>query len=93
MATATSATTLNILGTKIDNLINKLNQIELDIRATKDKTTDTDNKLKSIEEKADAAKTLADMADSLSRANRSEVYLSIFSGLAALMSADIARNL
>ena len=68
MATATSTTTLNILGTKMDNLINKLNQIELDIRATKDKTTDIDNKLKAIEEKADAAKTPADMADSLSRA-------------------------
>ena len=75
MATATSDTTLNILETKMDNLINKFNQIELDIRATKDKMTDFDNKLKAIEEKADAAKTLADMADSLSRANRGEVEL------------------
>ena len=59
----------------MDDLINKLNQINLDVRAAKDKTTNIDNKLKAIVEKADVAKTLADMADSLSRADQGEVEL------------------
>ena len=59
----------------MDDLINKLNQINLDIIATKDKTTNIDNKLKAIVEKADVTKTLTDMADSLSRANQGEVDL------------------
>ena len=72
MVVATCDTILNILGTKMDKLINKVNQVELDIRAPKEKTTNIDNKLKAIKGKANAAKTLADMADFLSRANRGE---------------------
>ena len=72
MAAVTGDNTLNILGTNMNDLIDKLNQINLDIRATKDKTTNIDNKLKAIVEKADVTKTLADMADYLSRANEGE---------------------
>ena len=58
MATS-EVTILNSLETKLDSLITKVNNIELDVKTM----------MKALEETVDAAKRLADMADHQSRAN------------------------
>ena len=62
MATS-EVTILNSLETKLDSLITKVNNIELDVKTM----------MTALEEKVDAAQRLADMADHQSRANHVEV--------------------